>query len=69
MWFDQNGLSAFAQEQRGASDPPCNERTLNGKRKKYPKDVQDSDGYERPNARLRLPPVIGLGWGLWLAVW
>jgi len=37
--------------------PPCNERTRDGTRTKYPKDVQDSDGYERP---IRKALLIGL---------
>jgi hypothetical protein len=47
-WFDQNGLSAFAQVRRGATgDPPLQQRTRNETRTKYWKDVQDSDAYER----------------------
>ena len=45
-WFDQNGLSAFAHERRGAiGDSPQQQRSRNGARTKYQKDVQDSDAY------------------------
>jgi len=56
--FDQNGLLAFAQERRGAiGDSPVlqeNQRARNGMRTKYPKDVQESDGYEQATEEGRI---------------
>ena len=55
-WFDQNGLSAFAQERRGAiGESPVqqeNQRARTGTRTRYPIGVQDSDAYPGRSARL-----------------